>query len=122
MNGFGSGLDTRISRDHDHRAAQSSCLDLAQDIDSRPVPQNDVCKYNIKARIVYSGQSFAAAFSSRYDMPCDREEPFEGKPDRFLIIDYKNSRTHFPPRSPLLLAGKSIMTLVNSPLALSKLS
>src|SRR5208337_2938515 len=97
-------------------------VDLAQDIDSRPVPQNDVCKYHIKARLVYSGQSFAAAFSSRYDMPIGREEPFEGKSDRFLIIDYKNSRVHFSAPPPLRIAGKSIMTLVNSPLVLSKLS
>src|SRR5208337_3461697 len=98
MNGVGSGLDGGISRDHDYRTAQSSCPDLAQDIDSCPVPQNDVSKYQIKVRLVYLGQSFAAAFSSRYDIPLGREEPFEGKPDRFLIIDYKNSRTHFPPR------------------------
>ena len=56
------------------------------------------------------------------NMPHGHEEPFEGKHDRFLIIDYNNSRTHSPAPSPLRLAGKSIMTLVNSPLALLKLS
>jgi len=54
------GIEGRISRDHDYRVDQSSCPDLTQDIDSRPVPQNDVCKYHIKACLVYSGQSFAA--------------------------------------------------------------
>ena len=67
---------------------QSSCPDLTQDIDSRPVPRNNVCKYNIKARIVYPGQSFAAAFSSRYDMPLGR-----GNLSKLNLIDSSSSIT-----------------------------
>jgi len=40
-------MEGRISRDHDYRADQSSYPGLTQDIDSRPVPQNEVCKYNV---------------------------------------------------------------------------